>query len=153
MQVLGYELGAGAGRMLGELGAYSGFVLLALVGALMLRNSPRNTLEAEFEATHGLGLLVTSLLISLDSLGVGVALPAVGIPLLPLLIVISTQQRPSPSSVWLLDPVWANGTSAEPNAYPALCWSCLPRYLWVSVSSKNHVLASPPWSSVGRGRR
>jgi putative Mn2+ efflux pump MntP len=43
--------------MQGELGAYSGFVLLALVGALMIRNSLRNTLEAEFKATHGLGLL------------------------------------------------------------------------------------------------
>jgi len=89
MQVLGYEIGAGAGRVPGELSAYAGFALLALVGALMIRNSLRNTLEAEFKATHGLGLLVTSLSISLDSLGVGVALPAVGIPLLPLLIIIS----------------------------------------------------------------
>jgi putative Mn2+ efflux pump MntP len=89
MQLLGYELGAGAGRVLGELGAYAGFALLALVGAFMIRNSVRNTLEAEFQATHGLGLFMTSLSISLDSLGVGVALPAVAIPLFPLLIMIS----------------------------------------------------------------
>ncbi len=89
MQVLGYELGAGAGKMLGEISAYAGFVLLALVGVLMIRSSLRKTPEAEFEATHGVGLLMTSLSISLDSLGVGVALPAVAIPLLPLLIIIS----------------------------------------------------------------
>ena len=32
---------------------------------------------------------MTSLSISLDSLGVGIALPAVGIPLLPLLVMVS----------------------------------------------------------------
>jgi putative Mn2+ efflux pump MntP len=32
MQVLGYELGAGAGKVLGEIGAYAGFALLAVVG-------------------------------------------------------------------------------------------------------------------------
>ena len=89
MQVLGYELGAGAGKVLGEVAAYAGFALLALVGTLMIRNSLRNRPEAEFEATRGLGLLMTALSISLDSLGVGVALPAVAIPLWPLLIIIS----------------------------------------------------------------
>jgi putative Mn2+ efflux pump MntP len=36
-----------------------------------------------------MGLLLTSLSISLDSLGVGIALPAVAIPLVPLLILVS----------------------------------------------------------------
>jgi putative Mn2+ efflux pump MntP len=36
-----------------------------------------------------MGLLLTSLSISLDSLGVGIALPAVNIPLVPLLILVS----------------------------------------------------------------
>ena len=36
-----------------------------------------------------MGLLLTSLSISLDSLGVGIALPAVAIPLMPLLILVS----------------------------------------------------------------
>jgi manganese efflux pump family protein len=89
MQVLGYELGAKAGKMLGEIGAYAGFALLALVGVFMIRSSLRSTHEAEFEATRGVGLFMTSLSISLDSLGVGVALPAVAIPLLPLLIIVS----------------------------------------------------------------
>jgi putative Mn2+ efflux pump MntP len=89
MQVLGYELGDGAGKVLGEIGAYAGFALLALVGVFMIRSSLRSKAEAEFEATRGIGLLMTSLSISLDSLGVGVALPAVAIPLLPLLIIVS----------------------------------------------------------------
>ena len=53
----------------------------------MIRSGLRSTREAEFEPTRGVGLLMTSLSISLDSLGVGVALPAVAIPLLSLIIV------------------------------------------------------------------
>jgi manganese efflux pump family protein len=89
MQVVGYGLGTGAGKILGEVAAYIGFALLALVGAFLIRDSLRNTIEAEFEATRGVGLLMTSLSISLDSLGVGVALPATAIQLLPLLITLS----------------------------------------------------------------
>jgi manganese efflux pump family protein len=85
MQILGYQLGVGAGRLLGEVGSYAGFVLLAAVGVLLIRESLRNDTEKDFEATRGVGLLLTSLSISLDSLGVGAALPAVAIPLLPLL--------------------------------------------------------------------
>ncbi len=89
MQVLGYEIGAGAGRVLGQVGAYAGFALLAGVGLFMIRGSLRDEAESGFEATRGIGLLMTSLSISLDSLGVGVALPAVAIPLVPLLIMLS----------------------------------------------------------------
>lgn len=52
MQVVGYELGAGAGRMLGEVGAYAGFALLALVGVLMIRSSLLDPRETQFEATR-----------------------------------------------------------------------------------------------------
>jgi putative Mn2+ efflux pump MntP len=89
MQVVGYELGAGAGKMLGQVATYVGLGLLATIGCLMIRNSRQHPSKAEFDATRGAGLLVTSLSISLDSLGVGIALPAVGIPLLPLLITVS----------------------------------------------------------------
>jgi len=89
MQVVGYELGAGAGKILGEVATYIGLALLAAIGGLMIRNSLRHPSEAEFDVTRGAGLLVTSLSISLDSLGVGIALPAMAIPLLPLLITVS----------------------------------------------------------------
>jgi putative Mn2+ efflux pump MntP len=89
MQVVGYELGAGAGKVLGEVATYIGLALLATIGCVMIRNSLRHVSKTEFDATRGAGLLITSVSISLDSLGVGIALPAVGIPLWPLLITVS----------------------------------------------------------------
>ena len=89
MQMVGYGLGTGLGRMIGEVASYTGFALLALVGVFMLRGSVHDDVETKFDATRGAGLLLTSLSISLDSLGVGFALPGVSIPLVPLLITIS----------------------------------------------------------------
>lgn len=89
MQVVGYELGTGAGKILGEVATYVGLVLLAAIGVLMIRNSFQHPTKAEFDATRGAGLFITSLSISLDSLGVGIALPAMAIPLVPLLITVS----------------------------------------------------------------
>jgi manganese efflux pump family protein len=89
MQVIGFGLGTGAGRMMGEIASYVGFALLALVGGFMLRSALNDDPEVSFDATQGTGLLITSLSISLDSLGVGFALPGVSIPLIPLLITVS----------------------------------------------------------------
>jgi putative Mn2+ efflux pump MntP len=89
MQVVGYGLGTGAGKMVGETASYAGFLLLGLVGFFMLRGAVHDDVEEQFDATRGAGLLLTSLSISLDSLGVGFALPGVSIPLVPLLITIS----------------------------------------------------------------
>lgn len=93
MQVIGYALGAGAGRMIGEVAAWVGLVLLALIGALMIRSSLRPPLVLEdskqFDASRGGGLALTALSVSLDSLGVGIALPGVAIPLAPLLVTVS----------------------------------------------------------------
>jgi putative Mn2+ efflux pump MntP len=50
---------------------------------------PGGSAIENLSGSHGTGLLITSLPISLDSLGVGIALPAVGIPLSPLLITVS----------------------------------------------------------------
>jgi len=89
MQVIGYGLGSGAGRVLGSVATYLGLLLLAAIGGMMVHNSFREIPERTFDATRGAGLVMTSLSISLDSLGVGMALPAFAIPLLPLLITIS----------------------------------------------------------------
>ena len=89
MQVVGYELGAGAGKILGQVATYIGLALLAAIGCVMIRNSIRHAPETKFDATRGAGLLITALSVSLDSLGVGIALPALGIPLFPLLIMVS----------------------------------------------------------------
>ncbi len=89
MQMIGYALGVGAGRVLGNVASYVGFAILAFIGLVMIRNSLRGSPEEKFDVTKGMGLLLTSLSISLDSLGVGIALPGVGIPLVPLLITVS----------------------------------------------------------------
>jgi manganese efflux pump family protein len=89
MQVIGYGLGTGASRILGEVATYVGFALLAAVGLLLIRKSFQPSSEAKFDASRGAGLVLASLSISLDSLGVGIALPALGIPLLPLLVTVS----------------------------------------------------------------
>ena len=90
MQVIGYELGARATRILGEIANDASLALLLLIGCLMIVKSYRFLPEAHFDVSKGVGLLLASLSISLDSLGVGLALPALGIPLLPLLVTIST---------------------------------------------------------------
>jgi putative Mn2+ efflux pump MntP len=89
MQVVGYGLGTGANHIFGEVAVYVGFALLACIGVMMFGNSFQHSSEAKFDATHGVGLLIASLSISLDSLGIGIALPALGIPLLPLLTTVS----------------------------------------------------------------
>jgi manganese efflux pump family protein len=89
MQVVGYGLGTGASQIFGEIAVYVGFALLASIGVVMIVKSFRHSSGAKFDATRGAGLLIASLSISLDSLGVGIALPALAIPLLPLLVTVS----------------------------------------------------------------
>lgn len=89
MQLIGYETGRRAGELLGEAAALVGFFLLGVIGLLMLRKSRHREAEHRFDGTTGVGLLMTALSISLDSLGVGVALPAAHIPLVPMLITVS----------------------------------------------------------------
>jgi manganese efflux pump family protein len=85
MQILGYALGSGVGQLLGMIAVYAGFAVLGLVGVYMIRESLVPGDEAPFKVDTGWGLLAASASISLDSLGVGVALPGVPLPLLPLL--------------------------------------------------------------------
>jgi manganese efflux pump family protein len=89
MQLIGYELGTSATQVLGEVANDVSLALLLLLGCLMIIKSFEYLPEAHFDTAKGGGLLLASLSISLDSLGVGVALPALGIPLIPLLIMIS----------------------------------------------------------------
>jgi putative Mn2+ efflux pump MntP len=88
MQAIGYELGASAGQILGRIATFTGFILLAIIGFMMLWKALEAKSEV-FDATTGTGLLMAALSISLDSLGVGIALPAAAIPLVPLLIMVS----------------------------------------------------------------
>jgi putative Mn2+ efflux pump MntP len=89
MQLIGYGLGAGVNQMLGEIADDLGPALLLLIGCLMIVKSFEYLPEAHFDTAKGAGLLLASLSISLDSLGVGVALPGLGIPLVPLFVTVS----------------------------------------------------------------
>src|SRR5579859_2918583 len=89
MQAIGYGLGTRVGLMLGRIATFGGFIVLAIIGFLMLRKALQVESEESFNTTSGTGLLMTALSISLDSLGVGVALPAAAIPLVPLLLTVS----------------------------------------------------------------
>lgn len=89
MQLIGYELGATASHMLGDIADVISLALLLLIGCVMIAKSFEYLPDADFEPARGTGLFLASLSISLDSLGVGLALPALGIPLIPLLVTIS----------------------------------------------------------------
>jgi putative Mn2+ efflux pump MntP len=89
MQLLGIAIGTGAGHLLGELAAYCGFALLALIGVVMLRGSFGDREPMSLRATSGWGLVVAAGSISFDSLGVGFSLPALGVPLGPLFATVA----------------------------------------------------------------
>lgn len=85
MQVVGLALGSGFGRLVGDIAQWIGLVVLAGIGACILREGFSNEAgEEKFDVAKPVGLLLASLSISLDSLGVGFALPALHLPLVPL---------------------------------------------------------------------
>jgi putative Mn2+ efflux pump MntP len=88
MQVVGYGLGTGVGRIVGTVTDYLGFVVLAGVGFFIIRESYA-TSETQFNVDSGWGLVAASASISLDSLGIGVSLPGVPLPLGPLLATVA----------------------------------------------------------------
>lgn len=88
MQVVGYAIGTGAGRIAGVVAAYVGFAILAGVGAFIFRES-FETSAPIFKADSGWGLVAASASISLDSFGIGVSLPGVPLPLVPLLATVA----------------------------------------------------------------
>lgn len=89
MQLLGIGVGTGAGHLVGELAAYCGFAVLALIGVYMLYESLAATEELNGMATSGWGLVAASASISMDSLGVGFSLPSLGVPLVPLFATVA----------------------------------------------------------------
>jgi putative Mn2+ efflux pump MntP len=88
MQVLGYALGTVFGRVIGDVATWVGLVVLAGIGAWILYESFKKA-GHEFEVEKPTGLLLASLSISLDSLGVGFALPSLHLPILGLFITVA----------------------------------------------------------------
>ena len=91
MNLAGVGLGKLAGELLGNVAGYIGFAALIGLGAYMIIEALR---EAErrkpLDMSRGWGLVVGSLSISLDSLGIGFSILYIGVPLFLSLIVIFT---------------------------------------------------------------
>jgi putative Mn2+ efflux pump MntP len=81
MQIVGYSIGTGAGRIVGTVAIYIGFAILAGVGGFMLYES-FDCRMPRFKPDSPVAPLLASLSVSLDSLGVGMSLPGVPLPLL-----------------------------------------------------------------------
>jgi manganese efflux pump family protein len=82
MNCIGAGLGIVAGRILGDVAGYLGFLALVGVGLYMIRDALREAAERRpIDMSSGWGLAVASLSISLDSLGVGFSILYIGAPL------------------------------------------------------------------------
>ena len=89
MNLIGAGLGAAAGRLIGDYAGYMGFGALVAVGIYMMRESFTQLGGSKrIDLSSGTGLLVASLAISLDSLGVGFSILYIGVPLAISLTVI-----------------------------------------------------------------
>jgi len=80
MSLVGAGLGAGVGRLIGDVAGYLGFAALVAVGVYMLVEQIRES-EQRLDLSRGWGLLLASLSISVDSLGIGFSIAYLGVPL------------------------------------------------------------------------
>lgn len=82
MNLAGAALGAAAGKLLGGVAGYLGFAALVGLGTYMIVESRRESeRKSPLDMTRGYGLLIASLSISLDSLGIGFSILYIGVPL------------------------------------------------------------------------
>ena len=88
MQIVGYGIGTGAGRVIGTVAIYAGFAILASIGGFIIYESFERRMP-RFKPDSPVAVLLASLSVSLDSLGVGMSLPGVPLPLLPLLVTVA----------------------------------------------------------------
>ena len=89
MNLVGAGLGAVAGKLLGDVAGYIGFVALLAVGLYMIYEARRDLEDRNpMDLSRGWGLFVASLSISLDSLGIGFSILYIGVPIVVSLSVI-----------------------------------------------------------------
>ena len=82
MNLIGAGLGAVLGHLLGDVAGYIGFTALFGLGTYMIVESLRGTAGRQpLDMSKGWGLLIASLSISLDSLGIGFSILYIGVPL------------------------------------------------------------------------
>lgn len=89
MNLAGVGLGAVAGRLIGDAAGYLGFAGLIAVGCFLIYESRRDLQDrTPLDLSSGWGLLLASLSISLDSLGIGFSILYIGVPLVVSLVAI-----------------------------------------------------------------
>lgn len=89
MNVAGVLIGKIAGQLLGAVAGFVGFGALFGLGIFMIVQAVRESeASVPLDMSRGWGLLVASLSISLDSLGIGFSILYIGVPLTLSLIVI-----------------------------------------------------------------
>jgi manganese efflux pump family protein len=90
MNIIGAGLGLLAGRLIGGFAGYIGFAALFGLGIYMVRESrTQPSAVSQLDLSRGRGLLIASLAISLDSLGIGFSILYIGVPMPISLIVIA----------------------------------------------------------------
>ena len=91
MNLAGAALGAALGHFIGNVAGYIGFAALFGLGIYMIAESLReSTAHRALDMSQGWGLLIASLSISLDSLGIGFSILYIGVPLAVALGTIGT---------------------------------------------------------------
>lgn len=89
MNLIGAGLGLVAGKLLGHVAGYIGFVALVALGCYMIVESRTELSGASrLDLSKGWGLAVAALSISLDSLGIGFSILYIGVPPAISLVVI-----------------------------------------------------------------
>ncbi len=88
MTFIGTMIGKGVQHLIGDAAGYLGFAALVLVGLYMIIETLRGE-DKELDLSHGWGLFIASLSISLDALGIGFSLPYLGVPLVWMLVAIA----------------------------------------------------------------
>ena len=89
MNLIGAGVGKVAGELLGSVAGYIGFSALIGLGIFMIVQAVQEAEERRpIDMSRGWGLLVASLSISVDSLGIGFSILYIGVPLLLSLTVI-----------------------------------------------------------------
>jgi len=90
MNVIGAGLGLLAGKLIGDFAGYIGFAALFGLGVYMIRESRTELSElSRLDLSRGRGLLLASLAISLDSLGIGFSILYIGVPMPVSLVIIA----------------------------------------------------------------
>lgn len=80
MTVIGIGLGRIAGAELGDVAGYLGFAALIAVGTYMMVEARIESDAERLDLSRGSGLLLASLAISVDSLGIGFSIMYIGAP-------------------------------------------------------------------------